>query len=248
MPVLQRQRRRWISRAREKGEERWGRKEGRLGWRCASAECGAVCQNDTLRRAALQSGYQAAWPFTLSIPFHKASRPPFDDEDNDYDGRLGDDPAPFCSASLAFPARSLLAAYLPSAYLSLILPLPYLQPTPPRAAYPTAHFLASPSWPPYSPHFSLLISHPSTRQPLSRPSSSPPPSPPCVSLSLLHPSFLSLFPSRSLASSRVLSPAVHPLTLALTGIVPSRSLTLAPSFSSGSPPSNPRIDFTLPTA
>lgn len=30
---------------------------------------------------------RAAWPSTLSIPLYKASRPPFDDEDNDYDGR-----------------------------------------------------------------------------------------------------------------------------------------------------------------
>lgn len=82
---------------------------------------------------------RAAWPSTLSIPLYKASRPPFDDEDNDndYDGRTTRrrSCALLLHVSRAHPPRSLsLSPLVPSRYLptrlqSLILPLPYLEPT-----------------------------------------------------------------------------------------------------------------------
>lgn len=82
---------------------------------------------------------RAAWPSTLSIPLYKASRPPFDDEDNDndYDGRTTRrrSCALLLHVSRTHPPRSLsLSPLVPSRYLptrlqSLILPLPYLEPT-----------------------------------------------------------------------------------------------------------------------
>lgn len=170
------------------------------------------------------------------------------------DELLDDDPAPFCSTSLAptLPALFLsLPQSLPVTYLPAYNPSSYrcltqnLQPTPSRAAYPTAHFLASLSWPPYSLHFSLLISHPPTRQPLSCPSSSPPPSATVYISLFLSPSLHSFSFSLSLSLHRAFSCQPSILSPSCSPVLPP---ALSPSFSSGSSSSNPRIDFTLPTA
>lgn len=184
---------------------------------------------------------RAAWPSTLSISLHKALRPPFNDEDNDYDGRTTRrrscalllrlshySPCSFSLFLSPFP-------YLPTRLQSLILPLPYVEPT----TYTITRSLSNSSL----SRFTLLV-------PLLSPflSSHLLPSDSTASflpilfsatvyyrmyLCLSHfPSSLFLFLSWSLASSRVLLPAIHPLTLVLTGIA-SRSLTLIPSFSSG---------------
>lgn len=212
--------------ARGKGRERPRGRNSGAGMRRRNVE---QCVRTTPFREsrALQSGCVPAAGrlalSVLSIPFHKASRPPFDDEDNDYDGPTTRrrDPAPFRSSR--HPPFSS-PTYLP-AYQSLILPLPYLEPTTyttTRAAYPTAHFLASPSWPLFfspflSCHLSPSDSTASFLPVLLSVRLSPPPS---LLLPILSPLSLSLFLPRSLASSRVLSPAVHPLTLVLSPASP----------------------------
>lgn len=89
-----------------------------------------MCQNDTLQRAALQSRLALN-----TFPLHKASRPPFDDKDNDYDGRTTRRRS--CALLLhvsrtTLPALSLFLSPFPyrsPRLQSLILPLPYPEPT-----------------------------------------------------------------------------------------------------------------------
>jgi len=134
-------------------------------------ECRAVCQNDTLQRAALQSRLA----LNTFHPPSQSARPPFDDEDNDYDGRttrrrscalllhVSLSILPALSLSLSSLPWSLPVTYLP-AYNSSSYSYHTLEPT----TY--LHYHTQPiqrltfslhSLGPFTlPHFSLLISHP----------------------------------------------------------------------------------------
>jgi len=91
-------------------------------------ECRAVCQNDTLQRAALQSRLALN---TFHPPLQSA-RPPFDDEDNDYDGRTTRRRS--CALLLHVSPSILLAPlFLSLSSLSRSLPVTY----PPTIPHPT---------------------------------------------------------------------------------------------------------------
>lgn len=123
---LQRRKRRQ-TRTRVEGEVAGGKEGGRR-----NVE---QCVRTTPFREPL---FRAAWPSTLSISFHKASRPPFN-EDNDYDGRtirrrscallLYVSRVTLLLSPLSPPPPLVPSRYLPTRLQSLILPLPYLEPT-----------------------------------------------------------------------------------------------------------------------
>lgn len=209
-------------------------------------ECRAVCHNDTLQRAALQSRLvlNTFHPSSQSVEttLRRRRRGQRLRRTNYSTTILRPSASRFSlhvpprSLSLSFP-RSLpvtyLPAYNPSSYLAIPRTYNLHHHTQPIQRFTFSLYSLGPLTLPISLFSSLTLRLDSLflARPLLRHRLQP---------------YVSLFLSFSLGFSlhrAFLLPAVHPLTLVLTGIA-SRSLTLTPSFSPGSSSSNPRIDFT----
>lgn len=216
-------------------------------------ECRAVCQNDTLQRAALQSRLALN---TFHLPLQSVEttlrRRGQRLRRTNYSTTILRPSAPrfsYHSLPALFLSRSLSLSLSPFPLLTL----PAYNPSSRTLAVPRTYNLHHHTQPiqrlTFSLHrLTLLLSSFLSSLTLRLDSlflARPPlyHLQPYVSLSffLSSPLFLSLF---FFASLHALLPTIHPLTLVLTSIA-SRSLTLTPSFSSGLLSSNPRIDFTL---
>ena len=191
-------------------------------------ECRAVCQNDTLQRAALQSCLALNTFHPPSQSVETILRRGQQLRRTNYSTTILRPSASRLSHHLPRSlslSPSISSRYLPAYNLSsFIVPTTYIILTLLHAAYPTVHFLASLSWPSYSSHFSRLISHPPTRQSLSCLSPSPP-----LSIHLfLSLSLSSLFLGFSLhctfSCMSILSPSCLPVTSPILSPLHHRSL------------------------